>query len=347
MTGAGEVTNAAALDAAVLTNRAGLFTSQCTSASGAPPNSASLAVWANAGYYLQTRPTQNAGTLLLATFTNKTTLNATRIHINYEFTTNRATIGTEEVRGHRVYYSLTGLANSWTNLAALSQAPAGVLSVDLDLNGMWMIDAPFYLLWADDNGTASPDDALDIDNFALQVVDGVAQSASCTLSTPGNGQAFSAPATVALAAFASPGPEGSITGVGFYERDSGWLASDTNAPYTGSVSLLPGTYSLYAVATNSLGAILFFRHQYHHGFQCPAGGRAHGAGRRTELFGGGAGFRRRHGLRRTVPLCVCGLLPCRERQRRLAGARSGRFSRVFGIAGGAGGRELPGVCRGV
>lgn len=254
---AGEVTTVAELDAAVQTNLAAAITTQCGSASGTPPSGASTAVWASGGGYLQTRPTQCAATLLMATFINNTGTNATTLRVRYDYTTNRASLATEEVRGHRVYYSLWGIANGWSNIADLSQTAQTNLSLDLTLAEPWTNGSKLYLLWADDNGSSSPDDALDLDNFSLTVLSGGAPPASCNLTAPANGQALSAPASVVLSASASPGPDATLTGVGFYDLATGFLGSDWVAPYSVSVNLAAGIYRIYAVATNSLEAVLF------------------------------------------------------------------------------------------
>jgi hypothetical protein len=252
---AGEITSLTALDAAVQTNSAALISNRCASATGSPPSATGLAVWSSAGSYLQTRPTSVAAILLMASLVNVTGTNATAIHINYDYSTNA--LNTEEVAGHLVYYSLTGAANSWVNIPALSQASPGRLSVELALSGTWSNGATLYLLWADDNGSGSPDTAQQIDNFFVAVAGGASPQLSCVLTAPSAGQTFAAPANVTLAAAATPGEEASLTGVGFFETTQGFLASALTSPYTNSATLGAGAYSVYAVASNSLGATAF------------------------------------------------------------------------------------------
>ena len=257
MTGAGEVASATAMDTAVQTNSAALITAQCASATGNPPNNAGTATWASAGGYLQTRPTGTAVTLLLLTLLNNTGTNATGIRVSYDYVTNRTASVAEEVRGHRVYYSLTGVANSWSNITALSQTAQGTLSVDLTLSGTWAIGGNLYLLWADDNGSGAPDDPNDIDNFFVTVIAGAPLAASCQLAAPLHGRSFPDTNAVTLTANAGPGPGATNTGVGFYEVTSGLLGSVLVAPYTLAVNPAPGTYQIYAVATNSLDVVSF------------------------------------------------------------------------------------------
>src|SRR5262245_36396973 len=85
---AGDVTTAAGVDSAVQTNTASLMTAQCASATGTPPAAAGAAVWSSAGGYLQTRPTQNSITLLMATLVNNSGSDATGVRIIYDFVTN-------------------------------------------------------------------------------------------------------------------------------------------------------------------------------------------------------------------------------------------------------------------
>lgn len=74
-----------------------------------------------------------------------------------------------------------------------------------------------------------------------------------SITSPTNGQNFTAPATVFIEANAIDN-DGSIRKVDFY-NGSTWLGSDTNAPYTFSWSNVPaGTYALTAVATDNLNA---------------------------------------------------------------------------------------------
>lgn len=258
-TGAGEITSVTALDTAVQTNTASMITAQVGTSTANPPNSASTATHSSSGMYLQARPTSTAVTLLMATLQNNTGTNATSIRIVYDYTTNRAASVTEEVRGLRVYYSLTGTANSWSNIAALSGTAQGTLSVNLTLSGTWGIGSNLFLLWADDNGSGTPDDANDIDNFFVTVTGGLPPGISCDLTAPLDGLVFPDTNTIGFAASANPGPGGALTGVGFYDVSRGLLGSATVAPYAVSIGLSAGVYQVYAVASNNLLAVAHSR----------------------------------------------------------------------------------------
>ena len=95
-------------------------TAQTVSDTGNPPVANASAVWSSAGLYLQTRPTGNRATVLMGKFVNHSGSNATQITLSYLFTIAAAGASEEPGRGTRAYFSLTGQANSWTNVPALN-----------------------------------------------------------------------------------------------------------------------------------------------------------------------------------------------------------------------------------
>ena len=119
----GDVTTDTALDAAVQLLAAGGITTQIATDTGNPPAATALATWSSTGQYLQTRPTGVKMAVLMATLVNSTGTNANAIDLKYDFT--NATTVAEEIRGHRVYYSLSGAAGTWENIPALNSPPAG------------------------------------------------------------------------------------------------------------------------------------------------------------------------------------------------------------------------------
>jgi regulation of enolase protein 1 (concanavalin A-like superfamily) len=90
------------------------------------------------------------------------------------------------------------------------------------------------------------------DNVAMQTVAGN-QPPTVSLTSPSNGQTFTAPATVSISANASD-PEGQLTKVEFY-NGSTLLGTDTTSPYSFTWSnVAAGTYTLKAVAYDGAGA---------------------------------------------------------------------------------------------
>src|SRR6185503_16204437 len=90
-------------------------------------------------------------------------------------------------------YSLTGLANSWTNLATLNSTASanGRTAMSTNLNVTWPTGANLYLLWADDNTSASgTDPGNQIDNFSLRVTRSVPPPFACALTAPASNSAY-------------------------------------------------------------------------------------------------------------------------------------------------------------
>ena len=87
---------------------------------------------------------------------------------------------------------------------------------------------------------------------------GVVAIPTITLTTPTNNQSFAVPATVILQANANGGTGGSVTGVGFFSTNAGWVASDLVSPYSNQLTIsVTNTYGFFAVATNNLGLTAF------------------------------------------------------------------------------------------
>src|SRR5207237_8982348 len=98
----------------------------------------------------------------------------------------------DEGKGTRVYYSLTGLTNSWINLPSLNINSSANLSLTLatNLSVNWTNGANLYLLWVYDNGFGTPDPANQIDNFSLQANSGSPPGFACALTAPTNNALF-------------------------------------------------------------------------------------------------------------------------------------------------------------
>jgi lysophospholipase L1-like esterase len=239
---------------------AGDVAAQTALDAGNPPAANANAVWSSSGLYLQTRPTGNRATVLMGKFVNNTGTNATQIALSYTFTV--AAGGTTEDlgKGTRVYFSVTGAANSWLNIAALNTTASAngssTAAANFFLN--WTNEGELFLLWLDDNSSGGTDSANQFDNFSLRVTAGTPTNFFCSVSAPTNNAAVPAGASFSVTAIA-------INGTGPYTVDyftnSG--AGDTlfasagssgTAPYPVSLGPLPiGTYGIYAVATDNAG----------------------------------------------------------------------------------------------
>jgi hypothetical protein len=166
----------------------------------------------------------------------------------------------EQLYGHRIYWSLTGAANSWV-VAGNATLPATAGSTSnvvftLSLTN-WEAGATLYLVWADDNGnngfgTADGDYTMDDISFTPTLA---APPLVVSMSEPGNGASFQAPVDIQLAATVVAG-EGSPapSNVQFY-ANSTLVGAKATAPYTASWSnAVAGIYQLRAVARNSYGS---------------------------------------------------------------------------------------------
>jgi len=197
--------------------------------------------------FIYTAATGNNATALMATLQNDSGSALSTITVAYDHT--RIGGGVEESMGHRVFYSLTGLANSWTLIPALSGIGTNqALSTNVVLSSSWANTTKLYLLWVDDNGSGT-DGPFTIDNF---VVTASANTPPVvTLTAPLNGAFTGAPGTFALTATATD--NGSVTQVEFL-RNGSVIHTDTTAPYSFSdTGLVAGNYSYAARATDNLG----------------------------------------------------------------------------------------------
>ena len=239
------------LDARVNTNSASTITTQVLDLSPTNlPYQNALAAWSSGTNgtmigFLQTRPTGNGYTMLMATLQNNSGQLASDLTIAYTLA-EQGTANAEEVAGHRVYYSLTGATGTWTPTSI--DGTAGAKSVTVPLTGGWAAGATMYVLWVDDNGNAGTDRGYEIDDVIFTPTFSVIPL-SCTLTAPTSSQSMVAPATVNVNATAG----GSVppTSVSIYTNDVLFYTSPTS-PATSQLTALPaGVYAIHAVAANA------------------------------------------------------------------------------------------------
>lgn len=127
---------------------------------------ARLARHNTAAGYLVTQPTGVPLGVLKATLRNTSGGNISAITVSYNYIVALAGV-TDQVPGHRVFYSTTGLINSWTLIPGFSGLTASA-AVNAGINlGTWADGTDIYLLWLDDNNLTGADGAFAIDNFAV------------------------------------------------------------------------------------------------------------------------------------------------------------------------------------
>jgi hypothetical protein len=243
----GTYTTAAQLDAAVKALAASSIASTLVSSSASLPSANKKAVWSSAGSkFVQTCPTSIGATLLKATLVNQTGGSLSAIRLTYKQTV--STYVAEEVPGHRVFYSLTGAANSWIAIPALTGVTTSSnFDITVTLASAWNNGANLYLLWADDNDkNHSPDTYFKFDDFAASPAGSV--PLSVTLTAPTNGQTFASGATVAMQAVTSGVTSASVTNMQF-RADGATVGNDATSPYAYSWSgATAGSHALAAVA---------------------------------------------------------------------------------------------------
>jgi hypothetical protein len=154
-------------------------------------------------------------------------------------------------------------APATVNIAGSASDPEGrLLSVDFYVDSTMIsrdTTAPFAASWsASAAGTysltaiAHDADGGSTTSAAVRITVGANGAPTVSLTSPANGAAFTAPATINLAANASD-PEGQLTRVEFFNGTS-LLGSDATAPYAFSWSnVAAGSYTLTATAIDAAG----------------------------------------------------------------------------------------------
>ena len=170
----GEATygTAAQLDAGVNTIAQSAATAQLVASGTNPPTVNASGRYNSALFALQTRPltvntaATSAAAFMIGRLQNTNAVAITNLDVSFlgaVFTNG----GTEEIPGQRVYFSLTGLANSWTNIAGLNWSAAGTIASTFPTAG-WLPGANAYILFADDNNTGgAADNAYTVDNLTF------------------------------------------------------------------------------------------------------------------------------------------------------------------------------------
>ncbi len=179
--------DAAALDAAVIAGTDGLAVNGVLgSSTTVPPSTNGIARYNSTQGFLQTRPTGNAYTLLMATLVNNTGGDLNSIKIAYDYSKDTDT-ASEVIKGHRVYYSTTGTTGSWILIPELSVDTTGTAAAPQAISTQIALTSPLanggtiYLLWADQNSSGA-DASYHIDNFAAS--SGTSFTISGTAITP-------------------------------------------------------------------------------------------------------------------------------------------------------------------
>ena len=238
-------TSVALLDAAVQALAASSINGAVGVSAVDPPATATTAQWSSAGLYLQTRPTGNGATLLMLTLQNNTGADALSLAVSYNLSTNPATT-TELIFGHRVYYSTSGAAGSWTVVPGISgDGSPGLKNFTLDFGTTpWANGATMYILWVDHDTATNPDGGYHIDNF-FAATSG-ATSVSITTQPTSLVALTNMPATFTVAA--------NGTGAGYF-----WFKSPATFLSVGSSYTIPSVQpsdagNYFVIVSNSINS---------------------------------------------------------------------------------------------
>ncbi|MEY2410223.1 MAG: hypothetical protein QOF48_2893 [Verrucomicrobiota bacterium] len=241
------VTTASQLDAGIQALSAASITNPLPVSPLYPPSEAAFARWNSNRQLLQTRPTANAFTVLMATLKNDSGRNQPILTFVYDRgAVTESLTGPEPVRGQRVYYSITGAPGTWQVIPELSIDSPGVAVVALNLMN-WQAGKNLYLLWADDNSSTDTDGASTIDNFSVRTV--TVDGPVLEIVGPAPGAVFYQGSTIPLTAYARF--FGTMTNCAFF-ADGAPVAVDT-APRFGTTGI--GAYLAGAIGTPRLTAI--------------------------------------------------------------------------------------------
>ena len=199
--------------------------------------------------FIYTAATGNNATALMATLQNDSGSALGTITVAYDST--RIGSAVEEAIGHRVFYSLTGAASSWTLIPALSGYTTNqALTSTVTLSSAWLNTTKLYLLWLDDNGSGT-DTPFTLDNFVVTATT-TNSPPTVAMTAPASGAFATAPGGFTLTATATD--DGTVSQVEFL-RNGSVINTDTTSPYSFADSALAaGNYSYTARATDNLGA---------------------------------------------------------------------------------------------
>ena len=126
--------------------------------------------------FVGTTPTGNGGNLLMVTLSNNTGSTVTSLSIGYDLGLQNGNVLTPEVEfaGHRVYWSLTGTANSWNPIGDFGfRGTAGGVATQTQAFSLtapvaaWANGTNAFILWLDDNAATNPDGLYLLDNIAF------------------------------------------------------------------------------------------------------------------------------------------------------------------------------------
>lgn len=256
---AGNDTTPAQMDAGMQTNNvANIVTRVGSSSTDNPPSANAIARWHSVRHVLMSRATSVRNTKLLATLQNNTGSSVATLNIEYDLNNAVADGSTitesPGLYGWRVYWSLTGLPDSWTVIPALSGVgDPGHLTASINVVN-WQQGANLYILWLDDNGPSSTTAPNEEGWYSMDNVVFTAVSGSGPLSIANT----NLPLSVVTNEYANVSFTFAVAGgAPTYQwyKDGQAIVGATNATYS-LVSVVPtNSGNFYAIAQNSFNSV--------------------------------------------------------------------------------------------
>jgi hypothetical protein len=241
--GPGDVSSGSGIDTAMSTIAASSITTALGSQSGS--GTSGNAYWRSGDQKLGTQPTGNKMTLLMARLQNDS--GGTIAGLTVAYNLGVALTPAEEIKGHRVYWSKTGAAGTWTAAGDFLQATPGTTAVSFNIPSLaWANGDSLYIVWTDDNGTTNPDGDFTIDDVNFTITG--PQPPTVAITNPANGATVFTTFTIDAIAADS---DGAITSVAFYDGAT-LLFTDTTSPYSYTwTGASVGAHMLTAVALDN------------------------------------------------------------------------------------------------
>ena len=150
---------------------------------GSAPGSNSSARYATDLGALHTHATGGGYVPLVATVKNSTGVTLDSVSLAYDF--NASGTGGGPLPGYRVYYSTTGLANSWINIPSFNNAVT-VQAYSTSIAGLNLAnDSNLYVLWADDDYDGISEPGYTLDNVSWTGVTAVPEPSTYGLMGAG------------------------------------------------------------------------------------------------------------------------------------------------------------------
>ena len=164
----------AQLDTAIQAVAATSVNTQLVSTATTPPGTNGLGQHHTTAQYAVSRPTGNIGVAIIGKLQNAAGGAATGLNLSYDLGLIVGANATSEgVPGHRIYYSTTGAANSWTTVGTVGYQGASNTTtsqpqnVPITVAGGWAENGDLYVAWVDDNDGTGDDGTYTLDNITF------------------------------------------------------------------------------------------------------------------------------------------------------------------------------------